>query len=71
MATLEEKSSTRPVLFVPGLLSQRFLGRDEELIWLERLLEPGSRDNAGKRVALWGMTGIGKTQLASPFDILK
>jgi Cdc6-like AAA superfamily ATPase len=65
MTFSEKRILLRPIRSVPGWLSQRFFGRDEELAWLESVLEPGSPHKSGRRVALWGMTGIGKTQLVS------
>ncbi|KAJ5774083.1 hypothetical protein N7457_008979 [Penicillium paradoxum] len=66
--TFSEKTDLRPIRFVPGWLSQRFFGRDEELAWLESVLEPGSPHSSDRRVALWGMTGIGKTQLMLRYE---
>ncbi|OQE21317.1 hypothetical protein PENSTE_c012G09370 [Penicillium steckii] len=63
-----EKNATHPMRSIPGLLSQRFLGRDDELFWLENVLKPGAGDSFGRRAAIWGMTGIGKTQLMLKYE---
>lgn len=57
------KGSTVPIRFIPGGLRQRFVGRAEELRWLESVFTSGSANKSGRRAALYGMTGIGKTQL--------
>jgi hypothetical protein len=50
---------------VPGLLSATFVGRERELRWLEDILISQQPVRTRKRVGLYGMTGIGKTQIVS------
>jgi hypothetical protein len=50
---------------VPSLLSAAFIGREGELRWLETTLEPEMEKLVGRRAGIYGITGIGKTQLAS------
>lgn len=55
---------------VPGLLSQTFSGRKEELSWIEGALEPDANPLIGRRIGIYGMIGVGKTQLVSTTQYL-
>ncbi len=52
---------------VPSLLSTAFVGRGKELEWLRAKLGPENDILVGNRIGIYGMTGIGKTQLACPY----
>lgn len=47
---------------VPGLLTVEFKGRDQELQWMRHALTSAIHFER-RRIGLYGMTGIGKTQL--------
>jgi len=47
---------------VPNLLSSRFLGRDDELALISKTFE--GTTNRTRRIAIYGMGGVGKTQIA-------
>jgi Cdc6-like AAA superfamily ATPase len=55
---------------VPGLLSYHFVGRRDELSWLEENLKLVAREVVSSCVGIYGMTGIGKTQLVSLRELL-
>lgn len=50
---------------VPGLLTTEFKGRDRELQWMRDALTSTSSTFERRRIGLYGMTGIGKTQLVN------
>lgn len=63
--------SPRRIFDMPGLLAPCYTGRDTEFKSLEEILDTSSLANIGKhdggtfkRVAIFGMPGAGKTQLA-------
>lgn len=49
--------------YIPGLLSAKFRGRDQELIWLRDTLTSSVSPHVRRRAGLYGMTGIGKSQI--------
>ncbi|KAK4163002.1 hypothetical protein QBC43DRAFT_345419 [Cladorrhinum sp. PSN259] len=53
---------------VPGLLSAAFGGRQSELEWLRETLNPERQHQVGGRVGIYGMTGVGKTQLLLKYE---
>ncbi|KAK0624534.1 hypothetical protein B0T17DRAFT_557399 [Bombardia bombarda] len=55
---------------VPGLLSPGFVGRDDQLRWLEGRLGPGNERFVGARAGIHGLTGIGKTQLMLKYEAM-
>lgn len=61
MPTQEKKS-----FLVPNLLSNTFSGRDDVLECIRRSLS-GQSTNTISRTAIWGIPGIGKTQVALGF----
>jgi hypothetical protein len=56
---------------IPGLLSAKFVGRDDEITWLRDSLLSHEDTHTRRRLGLYGMTGIGKTQLVWKIELLK
>lgn len=52
---------------VPGLLTAEFKGRDQELQWMRHALTSAIHFER-RRIGLYGMTGIGKTQLMLKYE---
>ncbi|KAI0513225.1 hypothetical protein F5B22DRAFT_280682 [Xylaria bambusicola] len=52
---------------VPGLLSRHFVGRHNELKWLQEKLEV-AEEVVGGCVGIYGTTGLGKTQLMLAYE---
>jgi hypothetical protein len=53
---------------VPSLLSNTFVARESDLNWITSALQSDSGKNGTRRAAVYGMTGVGKTQLVSPLQ---
>lgn len=46
---------------VTALLSTKFVGREEEITKLQILLDSSEKSHHRRRVAIYGMTGMGKS----------
>jgi hypothetical protein len=71
---IEGSSTSRipsPVINAPtDLLSTHFLGREQELDRLQKVFSQ-VRDKIPSRAVIWGMPGLGKTQLALKYGVSK
>ena len=52
--------------YVPQLLSSNFMGRDLEIGKLDDALTSNMESQGRRRTAVFGMTGVGKSQLVNP-----
>jgi hypothetical protein len=50
--------------YLPSTLSSRFWGRQDALNAIEEALDPGKKSHLLRSFALYGMGGVGKTQIA-------
>ena len=48
---------------IPNLLNSKFVGREDELRCLEKMLKSDNPGTEPRRAAVFGLTGVGKTQL--------
>lgn len=54
---------------VPSLLSANFVGRQLQTQWLRDSLRSTDAKYKRKRLAIYGLTGIGKSQLVSLLQV--
>ncbi len=67
LGSIANSSATfaKPCHMVPGRLCEAFVGRKLEMEWLRDQLQPEEDERKAVKVGIYGMTGIGKTQLVS------
>jgi len=59
-----EKDEPKRYRYVPSTLSPRFWGREDALKALQEVLSPEKKSHRLRTLALYGMGGVGKTQIA-------
>ena len=67
MKKLKEKKLTdlyKPCYHVPHSVNPRFWGRQDALAAVKQALDPSEGSSQQRSFALWGMGGVGKTQIA-------
>ncbi|KAL8736414.1 MAG: hypothetical protein Q9166_000206 [cf. Caloplaca sp. 2 TL-2023] len=67
MKTLKESKlspDVKPCYHVPHGVNSRFWGREDVLMKVQDALDPGEDQQRQRSIALWGMGGVGKTQIA-------
>ncbi|KAL8781443.1 MAG: hypothetical protein Q9213_005995 [Squamulea squamosa] len=67
MKTLKESKlspDVKPYYCMPHGVNSRFWGREDILLKLKDSLDPNVHEEGQRSVALWGMGGVGKTQVA-------
>ncbi|KAL8993731.1 MAG: hypothetical protein Q9169_006128 [Polycauliona sp. 2 TL-2023] len=67
MRTLKENRispKVKPCYYVPYGVTSRFWGREDELMRVQNALDPSHQQGRQRSIALWGMGGVGKTQVA-------
>lgn len=67
MKTLKENRISpkiKPCYYVPYGVTSRFWGREDDLRKVQNALDPSDEQQGQRSLALWGMGGVGKTQVA-------